>query len=44
MLLNVREASTRTISRHALAEIIYGLLIEETDCHELTRSISEGEP
>ena len=27
-----------------LAEIIHGVLIEETDCRELTRSVSEGEP
>ena len=31
---------TRTISRDALAEIIHGLLMEEADCRELTRSVS----
>ena len=36
MLLRV----TRKISRYAQAEIIHGLLIEETDCRELTRSVS----
>ena len=32
------------ISRRALAEIIHGLLMERTQCRELTRSVSEGEP
>ena len=35
---------TRQISLHALAEMIHGHLIEETDGRELTRSVSEGEP
>ena len=40
MLLRVFQ----NISQNALAEIIHGLLIEETACRELTRSVSEGDP
>ena len=39
-----RSLGGQRVVESELAKIIHGLLVEETVCRELTRSVSEGEP